>query len=126
MKLDLKSPYMLSLYAVKLTGYSFFSINTQTFEFYRDRFDYALMVGSLTFSVLVFYFGKSQNLSLNIKSMILNIATLVLFFMSMTSVLLIKVLNIFGGKKVFKVLKDLMFVDTQVTTIQLLITIESL
>lgn len=108
MKSETNSPYILIFSVVKASGYVFFSLisSKDRIQFEKKRKDFGIMLISLLFSFCVIAFARSDKFSLT-RSLVLNIAIAFLWDLAMVSSILTKLINVFKGRKMFDILKQL-------------------
>lgn len=117
MKLNLRSPHLVLFFLTKVSGYAFFSIKfvAGKFKFYKDSFDYVVMVASLAFSYGVMRNVIAEKSTITLRSIVLSIGGALSWnFLILTSSLT-KVINVFAGRQEFLIYEKFSLVDEQVT-----------
>ena len=120
MKLDFKTSdvsHKLSFYALKVSGYAFFSIKTKPdngFEFFQSKSDYVIFLVSFLFSLLAFVMGASSIINLRLQSPVMNMGTPMIWRTSMFSFLVTKIVFISNARKTFEIMQNLQWMDRQV------------
>lgn len=113
--LTFKTLLIIQHFISKVSGYVFFSIknNSNGIYFVRTIFDYASFFASLTFSFYVLFYGENS-LKVEIQSRLLMLGTGLLFSLSVVSVSITKIINMFWADKEFEAMKISLEIDTKV------------
>lgn len=118
MKHVLKWPYRLTLMIIKCSGFVFFSIKDTrgTFlEFEQSWTHYGILFVSLAYSVYIAVLGQTQEIEFPVRSLVLSVAAGVLMTLTTISVIISKLGNFFQAQKGFSILKNLNWMDQQVS-----------
>lgn len=108
--------YRIGFFTLKFFGFAFFTIkrSLNAIEFQKNLLDYVLFSVSIMFSLILPVIESKLNSKLEIKSTILNVATNVLFKISMISIIVTKLINMTSAKKAFEILKNYERIDKKV------------
>jgi hypothetical protein len=111
----MRSPQELLLWIAKISGYGFFSYSVVAgkFTFKRDWKDIFVMLLSFAFSTCLFCLADGKTY-VDLRSVVLNIGIAFVWNFVTFSSVSNKIVNVFGGRKCFSMLKNFNRVDRQV------------
>jgi hypothetical protein len=110
-----ETSYKAGFFGAKFSGFVFYSLKSSQngVKFHRNFFDYFIFFVSLTFSLYNLVFGN-QDLKIEVKSQIMDIGMMILFQLSLVSIVLTKGINMFGAPEAFNMMKILVEIDKKV------------
>lgn len=111
-----ETTYKVGVFVMKISGFIFFTVkrNASGIKYYQSFLDYSIFLVSILFSLSMFVLDNTHKLNIEIKSSILDIGTVMLLKISLVSILATKLINIFGSRKVFSILKNFERIDKKV------------
>lgn len=108
--------YKVGVFSLKLCGFGFFTVKRSIngLKYHQSVFDVAVFLVSISFSLSLLMLERNRDLRLEVKSVILNAGTSILFKLSLLSIVVTKCINMFWSRKFFNVLKILARIDKKV------------